>query len=356
MGKLRVIQWGTGSVGRQGLRAILSHPDMELAAVYVAREENAGRDAGVLAGLGPCGVMTTSDKETIFALDADCVFYAARAQRDLVPLLDEICHLLRSGKNVVSIVATPLIYPKSMGEAVVTQLEQACREGGVSFHGTGIEPGWASEVLPITVSGLLGKVDRLVVREIMDYTSYDNEQMLFDFMGFGRQPAPERIAAKEASVVPAFRAPLMMVADATGAHVEEYRFHFETAMADSSFTILAGEVAQGTVSAMRFGLSAIIGGREAITIEHITRIGTGQAPDWPQGRGWRLDVEGIPSFRIEADIAVNPGDDDNDQACLATGMHAVHAIPLVCAAEPGIRTFLDLPMIAGRHIFSRANL
>ena len=35
-------------------------------------------------------------------------------------------------------------------------------------------------------------------------------------------------------------------------------------------------------------------------------------------------------------------------ACLGTAMHAIHAIPHVCAAEPGIRTFLDLPIIAGR--------
>lgn len=352
MDRWRVIQWGTGSVGRHGLRAMLTRPDLELVGLHVGRAENAGRDAGELAGLAPCGVAATARIEDILALDADCVFYAARAQRDLEPLLDEICRLLRSGKSVVSTAATPLIYPKSMGEAVVTRLEDACREGQSAFHATGIEPGWASEVLPITLSGLLGKVDRLTVQEIMDYTSYDNAQMLFDFMGFGRQPAPERRAAKEASVMPAFRAPLMMVADAVGAQVDDYVFHFETALAEKGFDLPAGRVEQGTVSAMRFGVSAVVGGREVMTVEHITRVGEGQAPHWPQGRGWRCHVEGVPSFRIEADIAINPGEDDNDQACLATAMHAVNAIPLICAAGPGIRTFLDLPMIAGRNLFA----
>ena len=42
------------------------------------------------------------------------------------------------------------------------------------------------------------------------------------------------------------------------------------------------------------------------------------------------------------------GEDENDQGCLGTAMHAVHAIPHVCAAAPGMRTFLDLPMITGR--------
>jgi hypothetical protein len=47
-------------------------------------------------------------------------------------------------------------------------------------------------------------------------------------------------------------------------------------------------------------------------------------------------------------VAVH-GEDENDQGCLGTAMHAVHAIAPVCAATPGIRTFLDVPMITGRH-------
>jgi hypothetical protein len=61
-----------------------------------------------------------------------------------------------------------------------------------------------------------------------------------------------------------------------------------------------------------------------------------------------VTVEGAPSMVLEAKIAVD-GEDENDQGCLGTAMHAVHAIAAVCAAEPGIRTFLDLPMITGRH-------
>jgi aminoglycoside phosphotransferase (APT) family kinase protein len=72
-------------------------------------------------------------------------------------------------------------------------------------------------------------------------------------------------------------------------------------------------------------------------------------PHEPTGRGWRVTVEGTPSMVLDARIAVN-GEDDTDQGCLGTAMHAVHAIAPVCAAEPGIRTFLDLPTIAGRGV------
>ena len=52
---------------------------------------------------------------------------------------------------------------------------------------------------------------------------------------------------------------------------------------------------------------------------------------------------------LESKIATH-GEDETDQGCLGTAMHAVHAIAPVCAAAPGIRTFLDLPMITGRGV------
>ncbi len=107
----------------------------------------------------------------------------------------------------------------------------------------------------------------------------------------------------------------------------------------------------GTVAAQRFGYTAVIGGRPALTIEHITRLGDDQAPDWPTGRGWKVTVEGRPSMVLDSKIATN-GEDETDQGCLGTAMHAVHAIAPVCAAAPGIRTFLDLPMITGRGVLT----
>ena len=83
----------------------------------------------------------------------------------------------------------------------------------------------------------------------------------------------------------------------------------------------------------------------------VTRLGDAQAPDWPTGRGWKVTVEGRPSMLLESQIGTH-GEDETDQGCLGTAMHAVHAIAPVCAAAPGIRTFLDLPLITGRHVLS----
>jgi DNA-binding FadR family transcriptional regulator len=285
-----------------------------------------GRDAGELCGIAPLGVRATSSSDELLALEADCVLYAARGELDPMRALDEICRLLASGKNVVSTAVTGLIQPRSMGEAVVAKLEAACREGQASFHGTGIEPGWAAEVLPLTMSGLLRRIERILVQEVLDYSSYASRQMLFDVMDFGRPPDAPVPLANAKLVGATFRAPILLVADGLGAAIDDFVYTREVAVTEHAFSIAAGEIRAGTVAAQRFGFTGIVAGRPAITVEHITRVGTGQAPHWPGGRGWRVRIEGEPSLALEASVAVN-GEDENDQGCLGTAMYAIHAIP-----------------------------
>ncbi len=346
---IRVVQWATGTVGKHAATAVHRHRDCELVGAYVYSPTKAGRDIGDICGIGPIGVIATADPEEIVALDADCVLYMAQGEGNPTGALDDICQLLESGKNVISTAVTAFIYPRSAGEEVVERLEAACARGGTSFHGTGIEPGWAAEVLPLTMSGLFSRIDALLVQELLDYSSYGSAPMLFDIMGFGKRPDEPVPMGDPAALRPTFGAPLMLLADGLGAEIEDFEFHREVAVTDRDIEVKAGRVAAGTVAAQRFGFSAVIGGRRALTVEHITRLGDDQAPHWPTGRGWKVTVEGSPSMVLESRIATH-GEDETDQGCLGTAMHAVHAIGPVCAATPGIRTFLDLPTIIGRHV------
>jgi hypothetical protein len=139
-----------------------------------------------------------------------------------------------------------------------------------------------------------------------------------------------------------------MVADGLGVELEAIHGFFEPVLAPETYDIACGTIEKDTVAAMRFGLRGFVGGRPALVIEHVTRTRADLAPEWPQGRGWSVDVEGEPSMRCTVQIATDGGD-ENDQGCLGTAMHAVNAIIPVCAAPPGIQTFLDLPLIIGRH-------
>jgi hypothetical protein len=347
---VKVIQWATGTVGRHAVEAMAAHPDIELVGGLVYSEAKAGRDLGEVCGIAPVGVTTTASQDEILKLDADCVLYAPQGEGNPQGAIDDICRILESGKNVVSTALTSLIYPAAAGPGVAERIEAAARKGGVSFHATGIEPGWASEVMPLAMSGLFKRIDHLLVQEILDYSSYPSAIMLFDGMGFGRPPQGELIGQATSPPGGAFGAPLMLVAEALGAKIDHMIARWEMRLAEQPFDIAAGRIETGTVSAKRYSFTSVINGREAMTVEHVTRLRPDQAPDWPHGRGWKMTVQGAPSMVVEAKIGIN-GEDENDQGCLGTAMHAVHAIVPVCAAAPGVRTFLDLPNITGRYIF-----
>lgn len=350
---LKVVQWATGPVGRHAVAAVIDHPDLELVGAYVYDEAKEGRDVGDICGTGPTGVIATRDKQAVLGLDADCVLYMAQGDADPMGALDDICPLLASGKNVVSTAVTPLIYPIALGQQVVDRLEAACAAGGTSFHATGIEPGWAAEVLPLAVSGLLGRVDSLLVQEIVDYATYDNAFMLFDVMGFGHAPDSTAFFAADPAVLgSAFKASLMMLADALGAEIEDFTYDRQVMLAREGFDIPAGRIEAGTTAALRFSATAVVDGRPALTVEHVTRLHPDAAPDWPADRGWKVTVQGRPSMLVEAKVAIN-GEDETEQGCLGTAMHAVHAVVPVVSADPGIKTFLDLPLIIGRHVLKR---
>jgi len=89
--RYRVIQWATGSVGRESLKAILMHPQLELARVSVPSEAKHGRDAGELCALPATGVRATAKLDEILACDADCVACMPRLTD-----LDEVCMSLAS--------------------------------------------------------------------------------------------------------------------------------------------------------------------------------------------------------------------------------------------------------------------
>src|SRR5947208_369024 len=97
-GRLRVVQWTTGNVGRQAVGAIVVHPELELVGVFAHDPAKAGRDAAELCGLDePTGVVATGDVEELLALRPDCVVYTA-----LHLDADEVARILRAGINVVT--------------------------------------------------------------------------------------------------------------------------------------------------------------------------------------------------------------------------------------------------------------
>jgi 4-hydroxy-tetrahydrodipicolinate reductase len=162
-------------------------------------------------------------------------------------------------------------------------------------------------------------------------------------MGFGKPDTSQSLLLAPGSTTLAWGPVLHLVAKAIGLELDEVQETHEVLLADEDITIASGVVEKGTISGMRFEIVGLAAGAERIVVEHVTRLRDDDALDWPQGSGYRIEVEGEPNLHIELGLSSDLGD-HNHAGCLATAMHVVNAIPHVVRATPGVKTMLDLPV------------
>jgi len=347
----RVIQWGTGNVGTFSLRCIIEHPELELAGVCVHSDAKSGKDAGELCGTKPVGVRATNDVDAILALDADCVCYTATADLRPFEAAQDLCRILASGKNVVSSSMVPLVHPPSFIPEVRDQLAAACRQGGTSFFTSGIDPGFANDLLPLTLTGLCGYWEEVRVQEIINYATYNQPTVLFDTMGFGKPLDDTPLLLTPGTLEFAWGGSVQLLAEGLGITLDAVTSWYEKRPAVKPIRIGDHTVEPGTLAAMRFEVRGMIAGRAAIVIEHITRLDDDLVPEWPRGNGsYRVIVSGFPKMRCELEFEDEHGDHAVGGVIL-TATRIVNAIPAVCEAAPGLLSALDLPLVTGRGLY-----
>ena len=343
---LRVVQWATGSVGVASIRAILEHPDLELAGCWVHSKAKAGLDVGEIIGTGPLGVVATGSVEDILALDADAVVYAP-----LLPNVDEVAALLRSGKNVVSPVGW--FYP---GEAESAPLRAAALAGNATLHGAGIGPGAATELFPLLLSVMSTGITEVRAEEFSDLRTYGAPDVLRHVMGFGGTPERALSGPMQKLLDGGFLQSVRLVVDRLGFDAEPMiRTSQQIAVATAPIDSPIGVIPPGAVAGRRFCWDAVVTNAIVVRIAVNWLMGEENLdPPWSfgaAGERYEIEVRGHPNTfvtikgwqpeTVEEGLASNPG-------VVATAAHCVNAIPAVCAAEPGIRSFFDLPPLTGR--------
>lgn len=347
--KLRVIQWATGGVGKAAIECVLNHPQLELAGCWVHSADKNGRDVGeILGSTETLGVTATSSIDDVLALDADCVVYSP-----LIPNDDEVIAILRSGKNVVTPVGW--VYPDP-GNPRHQAVGDAAVEGGVTLHGSGIHPGGITERFPLMISSLCSAVTHVRAEEFSDIRTYNAPDVVRHIMGFGGTPE-EAMEGPMAGLLDAgFKQSVRMIADHMGFRIDpNIRTIQDVAVATAEIDYAPFPITKGSVAARRFRWQALVDGEPVITAAVNWLMGEESLdPAWDFGGiGERFEVEvtgdppvkltfkGLQPETIAEGLVKNPG-------VVVTANHCVNAIPDVCAAEPGIKTYLDLPLFAGR--------
>ena len=334
MKKLRIIQGYTGVIARNQIRLVHACPSMELVGAYVHHDEKNGLDVGAIAGIEPIGVRATTDLDEILALDADCVLYNPPMEQ-----YDEIIRFLASGKNVVSIMAGWNPGKRDAYPALV----EACETGQASLLGTGLNPGLSYE-MALLASSICTEIDSISIRTCEQQETLSD--VFLEMFGFGK--TEEELASGPAGVYAIFAEVLQQVTDLLAGALDlphdgnDFSYEFEPASRDYEDKII---VTKGTMAGLLLKASTTHGGQPVVTIEIRFLLGDDYvSTEWLTGRpsnGWiEIDIRGIPNSRITHDITA-----ENDTISLwSTGTKAIHHVPFVCAARPGILSPLDLPL------------
>jgi len=345
----RVIQWCTGTVGKAALRGFIQNPVIELVGVYVTSAEKAGKDAGDIVDLPKTGVICSSDLEAMIALEADAVLFAPLNMADTT--LDLVCRLLASGKNVIS-PAGPFL-PNKWFPDVATKIEAACAAGNSSYHGCGIHPGFSGDILPLTLTRLMNRVDCVEVTEIIDKVR--NPMVYTEIMGFGAD-CDDLLANPRRSpeTYKYFYSSMDMIARGLGVEIDEVTVKFEVSKALKDITHAYGEVKAGTCGGQHYEWTAWYNGAPIVVYHFYWQLGTDLEPLWEQGEArYRVRIHGEPP--LECNL-MGGLDGDGRHPFLGlpwTGIVGATAVPAVCEAAPGVVSHIDMGVVQPQGLVRR---
>ncbi len=173
---LRVVQWTSGNIAHQTVRAVLARDDLELVGLFAYSGEKVGVDVGELCNLGrSVGVTATDDIGALLALGPDCVVYTP-----LHPDTEHLTRLLSAGVNVVT--TSEILTGRTLDVDARASIEDACATGGATLLGTGMNPGWV-QLLAGVAAGISLGVRQVRVTESVDVSLFAGDAN-FDRFGW----------------------------------------------------------------------------------------------------------------------------------------------------------------------------
>jgi 2,4-diaminopentanoate dehydrogenase len=315
------------------------------------------RDAGELAGLDvSTGITATNGLEAVLTTEPECAVYCAMGDNRTPEAMEDCKRILAAGINVVGSAPVVLQFPwQLLPDKYISRLEEAARLGNSSLFITGVDPGFANDLIPFALAGTCQRIEQVRCMEIADYATYDGAIVMFDVMGCGKPFDEIPILLQPGVLSIAWGTSIRQLAAGLGVEIDDITESYEREPVPEAFDIAAGHVPKGSVAAMRVKIRGMVREQPAIVIERVTRLREDLRPDWPQpaqpGGSYRVEITGEPSYAVDLCPTSRKGD-HNHAAIVAAAGRIVNAIPAVVAAAPGIRTTLDLPLMTGKGLYA----
>ena len=344
----RVIQWATGAMGKTCLRSVLDHPDLELVGLYVYGGSKDGMDAGDIARRPATGVRATREIGDILSLDADVVLHCPLLQFPYTAHDTDVCRLLESGKNVISI--NNYFHPASLGQDYAAGLAAACERGGATLCGTGLNPGFAMERIAAAATGVCLDLDRIICREVYDCLEMPNANYVFDVMGMGSPP--DALDLEHGPLAQLFgdmyRQCVGGLAQRLGLALDAIEADHRLTLAPQDIEARAGVIPAGTVAATHWQLHGIREGRPLIS-HSVNWVMGRDLPGCRNANHWEISIRARPGLDITMNL-VEATDASVRTKAVQYGVAGMvtQAIPLVCDAPPGLFEFPAPPAYTPR--------
>lgn len=347
----RVAVWGTGNVGVPAIRTVLANPALELADVIVHGAEKEGIDAASLAGVASeCGVAATRDVEAVLARRPDALVYAVNQDFRPAESAEDMLRCLRAGVNVVTSGHYGLLHPKTAAPDVRAAFEAACKEGGSTMLSSGIDPGFAIDLLPVVLSGVCAGAHEIRIIENFNYATYDVPDAVRAMIGFGAPMDQTPMMILPGIPTRIWGGAIRSLAEALDVSLDDMVEVTEKHALERDVEVLGRAYAKGTLGAFRFEVQGIVAGEPLLVLEHVTRIVDDTAPQWERAAGMgyhAVRISGTPNISLTLESQDEHGDHVAGGNTTAAA-RITNAIPWVCDAPPGLLAGTDLPLIPGR--------
>ncbi|MFC1945135.1 dihydrodipicolinate reductase [Chloroflexota bacterium] len=329
MSNIRFVHMGLGPMGAKVCKMALGKDGLEL--VGVLELANVGKDAGEVLGLGEkTGVLLSDDIKAVLASKPDIVVNTTLSSLEKVK--DQLIPILEAGINVVS-TCEELAYSWDTTPEISAALDKAAKENNVTVLGTGVNPGFTMEFLPIVITGPCERTDHFLVERIQDATS--RRKPFQKKIGAGCSVSEfNELKSKGTLRHVGLRESCDMIAAAMGWRIDEYSETIDPMMLDREVSSEFITVQVGQAAGVEQISIAKMGGKEIIRMVFQAYLGAPETYD-------AIHHTGIPNMESRVINGVH-GD-------IATAAMTVNAIPRVITAPPGLLTMMDLPPV---HTFS----
>lgn len=326
----RILQVGLGPIGRDMARRAAERKGHRIVGGVDLDPALAGTSLGELLGsdIDCSGQVVGSLAEAIERFEPDVALVTTIS--DLAPVVETCVPLLEAGVHVVS-TCEEMAYPFLTAPELSSRLDEAGKKGGAACLGTGINPGFVLDFLPVALSAPLDRVSGVQARRVVN--AAERRGPLQKKVGAGLTPeAFEARVAEGGFGHRGFLESLHLVCAAFGVETAGATTFIRPVISDKAVKTDFVDLQPGQVAGIHQGAEDRDG---KVILDLKMYVGADEPID-------EVRIEGVPSIEVKI-----PGGYHGDVATCAITLNAVPAIREV---HPGLRSMLDVRPLRAPHI------